>query len=208
MSGFGILKENPNVDTSQGDTARFPDAGWLDGPLVMNRLEQLHQLRELRLARRPLRRAIARLRIDGHRVVEVSTAVSCGEARVDEALGELYVDAEAPFCADGELRVVLHPPGRRRIDRFARRDLPVPWPDRVEGPELVDRDCAARDLPTTGSGGATELELEVDRFFVRRVRVVTSSGDPLFDEEARALFRRAELRSPGAPGLRSARVRA
>lgn len=202
---FGILKESSRIDDSQRDTARFPNAGWLDGPLVMGRMEQLQVLRDLRLARRPCARAIATVRFERQRVAAVTLCSSSGEDRVDEALRELYADADAPFCVDGDVRVVLHPPGRRKVDRFANRDVPVPWPERVEGPELVDRDCAARDL-RPARGGAVELELEVDRFYVRSVRVVMSCGDVEFDEEARALFRRAELQSPGAPGLRSARV--
>ncbi|MCB9689360.1 MAG: hypothetical protein H6735_30260 [Alphaproteobacteria bacterium] len=204
---FGILKDNPSTDESRRETARFPNAGWLDGPLVMGRMEQLDTLRELRLARRPGARAILTARCERQRVVAAELVASSGDTRVDEALRELYAGSDAPFCADGPIRIVLHPPGRRKVDRFANRDAPIPWPDRVEGPELLDRDRAARDLPPP-RGGTVELELEVDRFYVRAVRVELSCGDPAFDEEAVALFRRAELQTPGVPGFRAARVRA
>lgn len=181
MSFGGVLKDKDggNPDLDGPDPPRWPDAGWLDGPLVMGRLDGLARLRERRAAVRASRVGVWEVTCVGGHVRSVVRRQSSGVDELDALVESLYSDAEAPFGSDLVARVRLHPPGSG------------PWPEHVRGPDLLDRRAVVRELPRPRPD--VELEVKLEGQFVRQVRVVTEGVEPEVAEACAAVFRGAEL---------------
>lgn len=181
MSFGGVLKDkdgkSPTLDGA--DPPRWTDAGWLDGPLVMGRMDVLARLRERRAAAPPQRVGVWDVRFTAGRVASVTASRGSGVSELDELVEALYRDAEAPFGGDRRARVRLHPPGSG------------PWPPHVRGPEVQDRKVMACELGPVWP--SVELEVKLEGACVRQVRVLTPGLDPDHADRCAALFRSAEL---------------